>query len=374
MDYLKLFFIRYFVVICISTVLYVISIQRYSRHKGISLCMIIITSLVLALSVANIFEDYGKAHGIVPLATIFAFLGYILRPVCLYLFIIMSGVKLNKKAIALTCIPLLVNFIIFCLAFIPGAKHLVFFFNAGEPGEPLKWGGGYLRYFAHIISFGYLIWLLVISITRLKAKHFTHSLSILTCALFIVIAVVIESFFNDEADIFLLNATICVSALQYYLFLYTERAQKDALTGLFNRETYYHDLRKMDKTITGIIQFDMNGLKYINDNYGHLEGDKALFTIGNAISQNAKRGMYVYRLGGDEFIVLVNENSEEQIIETIEAFTKSISETSYYCSVGFAYRADKNTSVEELLKEAEKKMYEAKNAFYKNSPFERRKV
>ena len=283
----------------------------------------------------------------------------------------MSGVKLDKKAIVLTCIPLFINFAIFCLAFVPGAKELVFYFNSGIP---LSWGGGYLRYAAHIISFGYLVWLLVISIARLKAKHFTHSLAILTCALFIVIAVVIESFFNGKADIFLLNATICVSALQYYLFLYTERAQKDALTGLFNRETYYHDLRKMDKTITGIIQFDMNGLKFINDNYGHLEGDKALSTIADAINSSVKKGMYVYRLGGDEFIVLANDNTEEQIIETIEAFKKSISETTYYCSAGFAYRSEKNVSTEDLLKEAERKMYEEKNNFYKNPPFERRRV
>ena len=130
----------------------------------------------------------------------------------------------------------------------------------------------------------------------------------------------------------------------------------------------------MDKTITGIIQFDMNGLKYINDNLGHLVGDKALATIANIITANSKKEMYAYRLGGDEFIVLVNGCNEEDIKNMIRGFNKDLSDTTYYCSVGYAYRADRSKDIDELLKEAETEMYEAKNRFYANSPFERRKV
>lgn len=373
MEYIKLFFVRYFILLCISAILYIVSIQRYARHKRISICMIIINSLTIILAICNIAEGYGKDVANIGLTTFLAFLGYTIRPLCIYVFIIMSGVKLNIKTAVLSFVPIAINFAIYLLAFIPATKEYVFGFHYNDVGG-ISFFGGYLRFTSHIISLGYLLWLLYLSIARLNAKHLSHALSNLSCALFIVLAVVIETFLNANGDVFVLNSTIAVCALEYYLFLYTERTQLDSLTGLFNRETYYHDLQSMDKTITGIIQFDMNGLKYINDNLGHLVGDKALATIANIITANSKKEMYAYRLGGDEFIVLVNGCNEEDIKNMIRGFNKDLSDTTYYCSVGYSYRADRSKDIDELLKEAETKMYEAKNRFYKNSPFERRKV
>ena len=192
------------------------------------------------------------------------------------------------------------------------------------------------------------------------------------CALFIILAVVIETFINNGADVYLLNSTVAVTALEYYIFLYTEQTQVDSLTGLFNRETLFLDIERMGRSITGIIEFDMNGLKYLNDNFGHAEGDKGIKTITETIKNAAKKDMYIYRVGGDEFAVLAINTSEEEIKETIAKFTEELSKTSYYCSVGYAYRGHENISFNEMNKEAEKRMYKAKDEFYKNSPFERR--
>ena len=129
----------------------------------------------------------------------------------------------------------------------------------------------------------------------------------------------------------------------------------------------------MGHRITGVIQFDMNGLKYINDNYGHMEGDRALSTIAEVISKAAKRNMYVYRLGGDEYIILCHNGTEEDIIETVTRFKELIGKTEYHCSYGYSYRPkNKEITITELLKEAEKKMYEDKERFYKNASIERR--
>ena len=372
MEFVRLFFVRYFIVLCVGVILVITSIQRYKQHKRTSICMLIITGLAFLLSIANIIEEYAKASANVPLATICAFLGYVLRPTCLYTFILMSDVVLNKKTFILSSLPLVVNALIFALAFIPGVKSYVYFFSVNESGT-LSFGGGFLKYTAHVIAFAYLIWLLIISISKLRAKYFTGSLSLFACALFVIIAVLVETFANDNGDVFLLNSTIVISALQYYLFLYTEKAQIDSLTGLFNRETYYHDLQKMEKTISAVVQFDMNGLKYINDNFGHHEGDKALQTISRIIKKHLVRGMYVYRVGGDEFIILANGNSEMQIKDVISQFAIELEETDYYCSFGYAIRKTKTIPVEEVIKEAEQKMYQAKAAFYKHAPFERRK-
>ena len=374
MHYFELFITRYFILLCVSAILYILSIQRYDSHKRISLGMIIINSLVLSLAVFSIAEEYGKDSANIPLTTVFAFLGYVIRPVCILIFILMSFKKISFKTIALASIPLVVNLIIYTFALIPATKEWVFFFHYSDDGGLAFAAPSFLRYTSHVISFGYLSWLIYVSVSKLRAKHLAHSIANFICVFFIISAVIIETFFNSKGDVFLLHSTIAVCALQYYLFLYTEKTQIDTLSGLFNRETYYHDIKSMNKSITGIIQFDINGLKYLNDNYGHLEGDKAISFISESIIKCSKKGMYGYRIGGDEFIILANNCSEEDISSVIKEFNVLMKDTSYYCSVGYAYRKNKDMDTYTLLKNAEKMMYKEKDKFYRNSPFERRKV
>jgi diguanylate cyclase (GGDEF)-like protein len=131
---------------------------------------------------------------------------------------------------------------------------------------------------------------------------------------------------------------------------------------------------KMRKDITGIIQLDMNGLKYLNDTYGHLEGDNGLLTIAKAIKKFETSNMYSYRTGGDEFIILVVGDKEDAIKKFVASFNEELKATHYYCSVGYAARKDDGTTVEELLKESERLMYKDKAEFYKKANIERRKV
>ena len=363
MNYVFDFIVRYFILLCAASVLYVTSIQRFKSHKRISICVILIISSALFLSVANILEDYGKDTLNIPLTTACSWIGYVLRPALVFLFIAMCGTKLTKKQTLLTLIPLVINFIVFLGAFFPGIKeHLYFFAYAEETGE-LAFMGGNLRYISHITAAIYLAWIIYLSIAKLRAKHFFHAIGSLVCALFIILAVVIETFFNNNADIYLLNSTVAVTALEYYLFLYTEQTQIDSLTGIFNRETLFIDIDRMGRSITGIIEFDMNGLKYLNDNFGHAEGDKGLKTITDIAKKAAKSNMYIYRVGGDEFAILAVGCTEADIQETINQFTEELKKTPYYCSVGYAYRGNSNMSFAELNKEAEKKMYKAKGEF-----------
>ena len=374
MEWFQQFLINNFLLLCISLVLVGNAIVRYKQHSRISLYTILLMANTLLIAVVVLLTNICKSYNYVLAATIFTVLGYSLRPICIFFIIMMTGrVSSKGKYFFLYYLPLIINALIYTLAFIPATKAYVVYYVPSKDG--LLFNGGYIRYSSHIISGLYLIFLLYFSFTQINSKHIGHGVTILSCSLFVVLAVVIESFFNPNGDIELLNNTIAVSALVYYLYLYIERTQIDTLTGLFNRETYYHDVEKMNRSITGVIQFDMNGLKYINDNFGHMEGDKALATIANVISNSAKRNMYVYRLGGDEYIILCHNGSENDIIETVTKFKELLKKTDYYCSYGYSYRSkDKTVSVEDLLKEAEKKMYEDKERFYKNSPFERRKA
>ena len=97
----------------------------------------------------------------------------------------------------------------------------------------------------------------------------------------------------------------------------------DQLTGLYNRRYYEEELVRLgteDNLPLSIIMGDVNGLKYINDRYGHHLGDE-LLKKSAAIMQKACRGNdMIARLGGDEFIILLPKTSEtdtEKIIERI---------------------------------------------------------
>lgn len=382
-SYIGRFFVDNFALLLISIVMFILAVQHFKQHRLVSVYTMLLLTSTLILAICSDVEFYAKENFdtskqyLYYVALVNSYICYIVRPACIYFMIMMSG-KLTFNSVKrafLLAIPLFINFIVFTCAFIPGAKNLIYgFVSLPKPPGGLGFVGGPLRYTVHIISALYLAFLLFLVTRDLKSKHFSRSYILLVCSLFIVLAVVIESFFNDNASIQILNVTIAISASLYYLYLYMQKTERDGLTGLFNRETFYHDKNRMDNRITGVIQFDMDGLKYINDNFGHSEGDKALKTIAESIVKAAKNNMYPYRLGGDEFIVLVVDGSKEDMEETIKVFKEELNKTTYHCSVGASDRHGRNISLKELIKESEKTMYQDKEEFYKNANFERRKA
>ena len=374
--YFGRFIVDNFALILICLVMLIIAIQRFKQHQRISVYTFLLIGSVLLLAITNDVEEYCKEaytrshEGLYYLALTCGFLGYSLRPACLYFMIMMGGRAVPKKYLWITFLPLIINAIIYACVFIPDTREMIFGYVRSDEG--LGWTGGPLHYSAHVISVLYLLFLFFVVFTNLRTKHFNHGFVLMVCSLFVVLAVVIESFFNSNNSIDILNVAIAVSALVYYLYLYIERTLTDGLTGLFNREAFYQDKLKMSNSVTGVIQFDMDGLKYINDNFGHNEGDKALREIANAITGAIKKNMYAYRLGGDEFIVLVTSD-ESLIPEVVSSFKEELNKTSFRCSVGCSYRQGREIPLKALIKESEKEMYRDKEEFYKNAKFERRK-
>lgn len=373
MEVLTEFFIRYFALICLSIVMIVNAIMHFSINRRVSICSILITVSCLLLAVSFVVQMYAKPRGLYYTTMLLSIMGYALRPTCLYLFILMNKNAYRGKWSFFIWLPLVLNLIIYLCALIPGASSTIFGFHIGDDGS-LSFIGGPLRYTSHIIAIGYLIYLFYISIFTLKSKHIMHGVTLMVCAAFVVAAVVIETFVDTSYTIELLNTTIMVSTLAYYLFLYKEHMQIDTLTGLFNRETYYRDLTNLSRTFTGVIQLDINGLKYINDTFGHHKGDECIYAIAQVIAAVITKSMYAYRMGGDEFLIIANGTREEDIVETVARFKEEMSITGYYCSAGYALRKDPSVSLDDVIKEAEKNMYIEKEAFYKNPAFERRKV
>lgn len=150
---------------------------------------------------------------------------------------------------------------------------------------------------------------------------------------------------------------------------------KDALTGLYNKHGYLHREDELlseaiasESTITGFL-FDLDGLKYINDNFGHAEGDFAIQVIGHALSSMIRPDDVCARFSGDEFYLLTKGYTKEDADELITRIHKYLSnynklshkEYTISASGGYAQAvADKNFTKEnltELFDQADRTMY-----------------
>ncbi len=153
-----------------------------------------------------------------------------------------------------------------------------------------------------------------------------------------------------------------------------QQAYTDFLTGLYNRLCCERDLaRIIDETEklheTGaLLYLDLDDFKHINDGLGHQYGDVLLKAISNSIRSIRGIEDTCYRMGGDEFVIIVPPKSYrffDSIIENIkEVFAKPwfLKDADYYCtmSMGIVTFPDEGQSVEDLIKKADIAMYEAK--------------
>lgn len=148
----------------------------------------------------------------------------------------------------------------------------------------------------------------------------------------------------------------------------------DMLTGLKNRNEYmrrYNELKAERPDALGVIFIDINGLKQLNDTYGHERGDAIIRRTAGHIKRYSMG--HAYRIGGDEFIVLWDNIDEEEFLRKIEEVkTEFKEEQEYSISMGTVWQTG-DIDIEKLVKTADAHMYEAKKAHYRNGDYDRRK-
>lgn len=147
-------------------------------------------------------------------------------------------------------------------------------------------------------------------------------------------------------------------------------ALHDQLTACKNRqamEWIYRDEYDYN-TSFGLFMADLNGLKVINDSLGHDAGDRFIKTSAAVMKKHFGKNN-VYRIGGDEFIAVLTGITEEDFAETVR---KTEEELGTSASVGSVFVPVMNRHFDDLLKEADHKMYEGKKAYYSSKNADRR--
>jgi len=153
------------------------------------------------------------------------------------------------------------------------------------------------------------------------------------------------------------------------------QAMHDQLTEVYNRHYLYQALDrevKLSKRYNRSIAFliiDVNGLKSINDKYGHLVGDKVLQCVSSVLTEEAREADIVVRYGGDEFLVMLPNTGKdveivkERILDGIKLQNKEKKQFEFPISfaIGSAYwNSNDSAEIEDVLATADKRMYENK--------------
>lgn len=158
----------------------------------------------------------------------------------------------------------------------------------------------------------------------------------------------------------------------FIVFLLLERDEmaKDTLTCLYTRYNFENRLKRKlrsNEAFTMILA-DLNDFKVINDTYGHSEGDKVLQRVAEILLHSTNVEDLVCRYGGDEFFILVENNKlvGRSVIERINHSLDVYNENNDRYQVGLSFgelfvESGHNKSMEELIVEVDKKMYEQKN-------------
>lgn len=169
---------------------------------------------------------------------------------------------------------------------------------------------------------------------------------------------------------------------QHKLAMLEKDAKLDRLTGFHNRCSYEDDITSGASKYTDenmvYVSMDVNGLKQTNDNFGHARGDDLLRGAASCMHLCFSSYGRVYRIGGDEFCAIIfadNQTLENILKDFDEAVAKWTQENNLELavSVGYVKRKDeKDASILELSKIADKAMYYNKALFYKNKGSDRR--
>ena len=184
-----------------------------------------------------------------------------------------------------------------------------------------------------------------------------------------------DAFSRDHLRILLaISSKVSLAVENALIFRQVEdSATTDYLSGLPNARSLFLRLDgevarcKRNREPLCVVVCDLDGFKLINDRHGHLEGNKVLRLVADALRSRCRDYDYVARMGGDEFVLLLPGNDRRSIQGRIAEIRQTAIETGISAgagvsiSIGEAYYPEDATDAEGLLAEADKRMYTAKH-------------
>ena len=167
---------------------------------------------------------------------------------------------------------------------------------------------------------------------------------------------------------------LCVTLLSVLYFIYCNEMwnQLDALTGLLNQNSYLNRTVEMGRSGGVLVVFDVDDFKQVNDRYGHLQGDLCLAEIAACLKKAYARCGYCYRIGGDEFCVLLKDRAQEapcaeEFLRRLEQRREALP---FLPMVSFGSAAFSGEDVVTVKDRADREMYRHKSQRKASAPAE----
>lgn len=233
------------------------------------------------------------------------------------------------------------------------------------------------------LIFAYMIWINFAILNKYESKK------ILTACMISGLGLICAgTFFDFISSLMRLNfknlISICFTAGTIVFGLYivlwgnymvgiiaklNKRAHNDEMTGLYNRIGFEKIIEKRLANINEpfyVMVLDLDKTKEINDNFGHLNGDRYIISAAKIIKDEIGKFGFAGRTGGDEFVAFlesINENEIEKIKKSIKMRASNIfynEKQNTHISIGYSKYQKDGQNYEELLRVADKRMYEDK--------------
>lgn len=268
-----------------------------------------------------------------------------------------NGDRKHIKINYLLLLPLIINAIGALLSFNGGLLFWITDKNVYERGP--------LFFVLPIISYFYFAYSLYFIYKN--SSKFSFSERIVFSLFFIVPAVFTLVQLRYFVYLTTWNSTAIIVVITY-VFMLNDQVYRDSLTGLENRLAYDQYIQKLDRSKLNkicMIYIDIDNFKDINDKYGHIEGDEAIKTFANIIMDSFTLKRRVIRFGGDEFLIVAEEQQQKKVDTCLNMLTQNIrkyneNEGKPYnlsFSYGMERYSDKYANMSQLMDHVDHMMY-----------------
>lgn len=246
----------------------------------------------------------------------------------------------------------------------------------------------------HVFIIAGIIIIACMYIKRIRKPHISEI--VITGAIVIVLLVTLMDFygyyfvnseytFSNSIMSYLVIILISILVADYiysFVKMYTDKVQlislenmayTDAITKLANRnkcEKYFHEINEKSIGKFEIIMFDINGLKYVNDTFGHQYGDELIENFAKALKNVfVYDDIFVGRMGGDEFVAIIEEDKIEktqEYLDNLNKYTEYINESNIYkYTIKYSYGISicdrtRNNDIWKSFSKADSSMYQMK--------------
>lgn len=360
-----------FAILILATIFVSMLKQKQSNLTAQNLYrkIVLLSMILLGLDIAHEYLSGlpGSLNGILIRITsilIFALPSYIAVIWFNYAYLLINRKELERnRNYYLFLVPMFLNIALSIISLISPIFFTISSSNVYQRGEVYLLSM-VLQYFYLLVP----IFMVLLNHSKIRSDRF-YPLIFFT--ILPMIGGLIQAF---NYGILLVLPMLAFSIFVGYIFIQSNLISIDYLTGLMNKGAFENHIenishiKRKNKNLAFIL-FDLDGLKNINDNHGHLIGDKVLNRFAQKLINNFDKNDFIARIGGDEFAIIkyVEKSSDVQVcLDKLSLSVKTFNkELALPAPIKYSYGFDiidieKHGSIKDLIAEVDKKMYESK--------------